>query len=60
MEQLLSKNSHNRDRIKPYIGGDEVNTSPSQSNHRYIIDFEDFPEDKRGNGLTCSRSLNEK
>jgi len=46
MEQLLSKNSHNRDRIKPYIGGDEVNTSPSQSNHRYIIDFEDFPEDK--------------
>ena len=31
----------NRERIFPYIGGDEVNTSPTQAFSRYVIDFED-------------------
>ena len=46
MERLLAEDARYSERIKPYIGGDEVNTSPTQSHHRYIIDFEDFSEDK--------------
>ena len=43
MKRLISKNPHNAERIKPYIGGEEVNSSSTQSHHRYAIDFEDFP-----------------
>jgi hypothetical protein len=41
-ETLVRKNPKNAERIFPYLGGDEVNSSPSQSFHRYIINFEDF------------------
>jgi hypothetical protein len=43
MERLIAKNPRNADRIKPYIGGEEVNNSPTHRHHRYAIDFEDFP-----------------
>jgi hypothetical protein len=43
MRSLISKNPSNADRIFPYIGGDEVNTSPIHSHHRYAIDFSNWP-----------------
>lgn len=43
MQRLLAKDPQNAARIKPYIGGEEVNNSPTHSHHRYAIDFEDFP-----------------
>ncbi len=43
MERLIAKDPRNADRIKPYIGGEEVNNSPTHRHHRYAIDFEDFP-----------------
>jgi len=43
MERLLKSNPKNRERIFPYIGGDEVNSSPNHRYHRYVINFEDFP-----------------
>ena len=43
MERLIAKDPQNAERIKPYIGGEEVNTSPTHAHHRYAIDFEDFP-----------------
>lgn len=43
MEKLTANNPHNAGRIKPYIGGEEVNSSPTHAYHRYAIDFEDFP-----------------
>ncbi len=39
MRALIQKNPRNAERILPYIGGEEVNTSPSQSPHRYVISF---------------------
>jgi hypothetical protein len=30
--------------ISPYIGGEEVNTSPTQAHRRYIINFGDMSE----------------
>ena len=29
--------------IFPYIGGEEVNTSPTHAHHRYVINFRDYP-----------------
>ncbi len=43
MHRLLADNPHNKDAIFPYIGGEEVNTSPAHAHHRYVINFHDYP-----------------
>jgi hypothetical protein len=43
MQELIQNDPHNAERIFPFIGGDEVNTSPTHAYHRYIIDFFDRP-----------------
>jgi hypothetical protein len=42
MRQLIAKNPTNSDRIAPYIGGEEINDSPTHSHRRYVIDFNDL------------------
>ena len=39
MRRLIEANPLNREAIFPYIGGREVNTSPTHSHHRYVINF---------------------
>lgn len=46
MRELIEKNPRNAERIRPYIGGEEVNTSPVHAHHRWAIDFEDFPRER--------------
>lgn len=43
MRALIAKDLRNGERIFPYIGGEEVNNSPSYAHHRYVIDFFDRP-----------------
>lgn len=43
MERLIAKDPRNAERIFPYLGGEEVNTSPTHAHHRWCIDFNDFP-----------------
>ncbi len=43
MERLIAENQDNQDVIFPYIGGEEVNTSPIHAHHRYVINFRDWP-----------------
>jgi hypothetical protein len=43
MQMLVTRNSHNKERIFPYLGGEEVNESPTHEHHRYVINFENFP-----------------
>ncbi|MBX5495628.1 MAG: hypothetical protein IRZ15_09865 [Bryobacteraceae bacterium] len=43
MHRLIAKDPRNKERIFPYIGGEEVNDSPTHAHHRYVINFEDFP-----------------
>jgi hypothetical protein len=43
MKQLIEKDPRNAERIFPYIGGEEVNSSPTQAYHRYVIKFDDYP-----------------
>jgi N-6 DNA Methylase len=42
MLEIVKNNPSVRSLIKPYIGGEEINNSPSQSAHRYVIDFGDM------------------
>ena len=51
MHRLIEANPRNRQAIFPYIGGEEVNTSPTHAHHRYVINFRDWPlrrEEKAG------------
>jgi hypothetical protein len=44
MKSLLAASPHNSERIFPYLGGEEVNTSPKQEPHRFVINFGDMDE----------------
>ena len=43
MQRLIESDPRNREAIFPYIGGEEVNTSPTHAHHRYVINFRDYP-----------------
>ena len=43
MHRLIAQDQRNAERIFPYLGGEEVNTSPTHAHHRWCIDFNDFP-----------------
>ena len=43
MRRLIAEEPLNQDAIFPYIGGEEVNTSPTHAHHRYVINFRDYP-----------------
>nr|WP_312022838.1 hypothetical protein [Bradyrhizobium sp. 2S1] len=43
MRMLITKEPRNADRIFPYIGGEEVNTSPTHAHNRYVISLSDLP-----------------
>jgi hypothetical protein len=46
MHRLIEQDPRNQERIFPYIGGEEVNSSPTHSHHRYVINFGDMKEDE--------------
>jgi len=46
MDRLIAENPKNADVIFPYIGGEEVNNSPTHAHHRYVINFGERREDE--------------
>ena len=44
MLRLIASDPRNREVIFPYIGGEEVNTSPTHAHHRYVINFAERSE----------------
>jgi hypothetical protein len=44
MHELIRKDPRNSERIFPYIGGEEVNDSPTHMHHRYVINFGQMSE----------------
>lgn len=46
MRRLIEKDLRNAERIFPYIGGEEINTSPTQAHHRYVINFGEATEEQ--------------
>ena len=43
-EAMVGANRRNADRIRPYLGGDEVNSSPTHDFDRFVIDFGELDE----------------
>jgi hypothetical protein len=39
MDELVEKDPRNKERIFPYLGGEELNSDPTQSHRRYVINF---------------------
>ena len=39
MNRLIDEDPNNREILHPYIGGEELNGSPTHDHHRYIINF---------------------
>jgi hypothetical protein len=50
MERLIAENPKNAEVIFPYIGGKEVNDSPTHAHHRYVINFGDRSEEECRSG----------
>jgi len=46
MNRLIEKDPKNAERIFPYIGGEEVNSHPTYSHHRYAINFGEMSEEE--------------
>ncbi len=46
MQQMIEKDPRNQERIFPYIGGEEVNSSPNHTHHRYVINFGEMSEEE--------------
>lgn len=46
MRRLIEKDPRNQEVIVPYIGGEEVNTSPTHAHHRYVINFGERSEEE--------------
>jgi hypothetical protein len=46
MRRLIAKDPKNQEVIFPYIGGEEVNTSPIHAHHRYVINFGERSEEE--------------
>lgn len=42
MDQILRMNPKNGERIKMFLGGEDLNNSPNQRSSRYVIDFEEM------------------
>jgi len=46
MERLIAENPKNAEVIFPYIGGEEVNSSPTHVHHRHVINFGERSEEE--------------
>jgi len=44
MHELIAKDPRNAERFFPYIGGEEVNDSPTHVHHRHVINFGEMGE----------------
>ena len=53
MHELIAKDPRNAERIFPYIGGEEVNDSPTHAHHRYVINFGEMT---RGGSASSGRT----
>ena len=56
MRRLIAVNPRNAEVIFPYVGGEEVNTSPTHAHHRYVINFRNFPLSREDLGETWSNA----
>ena len=54
MRRLIASNPRNAEVIYPYMGGEEVNASPTHAHHRHVINFRDYPLCRENYGAAWS------
>ena len=60
MHRLIEQNPKNAERIFPYIGGEEVNSSPTHAHNRYVINFGEMTEAQAREYSALMRIVEEK
>jgi hypothetical protein len=60
MQRLVENNPRNLERIFPYLGGQEVNESPTHGYHRYVINFGEISEEEARQWPDLMRIVEEK
>ncbi len=60
MHRLIAQDPSNAERIFPYIGGEEVNDSPTHRHKRYVINFGEMGEQEARRWPDLMRILEEK
>ena len=56
MHDLIRRDSKNQQVIFPYIGGKELNSSPTHAHHRYVINFREWPLRRGDTGAHWAKS----
>ena len=59
-QALIDKDPNNADVLRPYLGGEDLNQSPTQTAPRWIINFFDWPEEKARKYPDCFSIVEEK
>ena len=59
-QALIDKDPKNADVLRPYLGGKDLNQSPTQTAPRWIINFFDWPEEKARQYPDCFTIVEEK
>jgi hypothetical protein len=59
-DELIEVDAKNAERIFPYIGGQELNTSPTQEHDRHVIDFGDMSLEDAGRWPDLLRIVQQK
>jgi hypothetical protein len=59
-QELIESNSRNREVLFPYLGGEDVNQSPTQTAQRWVINFFDWPEERARSYEECFALIEEK
>jgi hypothetical protein len=59
-QELIEKDSYNRDVVFPYLNGEDLNSRPDQSPSRWVINFHDWPLKQAENYTDCMRIVREK
>ena len=57
---LIAKDPRNAEVLFPYLGGEDLNQSPTQKAPRWIINFFDWPEEKARQYSDCFTIVDEK
>lgn len=60
MEKLIESDPRNLQCLQPYIGGEELNSSPTQSHHRWVIHFREMDEPEAWQWPDLMRIVEEK
>ena len=59
-QALVDKDPRNADVLFPYLGGEDLNQSPTQTAPRWVINFFDWPEEKARRYADCFSIVEER